>query len=302
MNHIHPSGRLWFSFLCVLLFSLTSLRVSAQLFSQDSLKLISRQFTFTEGPAVNANGDVYFTDQPNNQIWKYDTNGKLSLFMNNAGRANGTYFDKQGQLLVCADENNELWSVSKNKKVKVLLSNVDGKKLNGPNDLWVDAKGGIYFTDPYYQRDYWTRKKPEIEGQKVYYLPPGKHAKVRVVAEDLTKPNGIVGSADGKYLYVADIQRNKIYRYTIGENGGLSGQTQIINQGADGMTIDSRGNLYLAGNGVTIFNPEGVQIGHIVIKEPWTANVCFGGKDRSHLFITASTAIYTIAMQVKGIE
>ncbi|WP_367866239.1 SMP-30/gluconolactonase/LRE family protein [Pedobacter sp. WC2423] len=302
MNHLHPSGRLCFSFLCVLLFSFTSLQVSAQLFSQDSLKLISRQFTFTEGPAVNAKGDVYFTDQPNNQIWKYDTNGKLSLFMNKAGRANGTYFDKHGQLLVCADENNELWSVNENKKVKVLLSTVDGKKLNGPNDLWADAKGGIYFTDPYYQRDYWTRKKPEIEGQKVYYLPPGKQAKVRVVAEDVAKPNGIIGSADGKYLYVADIQRNKIYRYTIGESGDLSSQIQLINQGADGMTLDSRGNFYLAGNGVTIFNPEGVQIGHIEVKEPWTSNVCFGGKNRSDLFITASTAIYTIPMQVKGIE
>ncbi len=302
MNHLHPSARLYFSFLCVALFSFTSLQVSAQLFSQDSLKLISRQFTFTEGPAVNANGDVYFTDQPNNQIWKYDTNGKLSLFMNKAGRANGTYFDKHGRLLVCADENNELWCVSKNKKVKVLLSSVDGKKLNGPNDLWADAKGGIYFTDPYYQRDYWTRKKPEIEGQKVYYLPPGKKAKVRVVAADVTKPNGIIGSAGGKYLYVADVERNKIYRYTVGENGDLSDQTQIINQRADGITLDSRGNLYLAGNGVTIFNPEGVQIGHIEVKEPWTANVCFGGKNRSDLFITASTAIYTIPMQVKGIE
>lgn len=302
MTHLHTSGRRCLSFLFVLFFSLTSLQVSAQLFSQDSLKLISHQFTFTEGPAVNAKGDVYFTDQPNNQIWKYDTDGKLSLFMNKAGRANGTYFDHHGQLVVCADENNELWSVSKSKKVKVLLSNVDGKKLNGPNDLWVDAKGGIYFTDPYYQRDYWTRKKGEIEGQKVYYLPAGKQARVRVAAEDVTKPNGIVGSADGKYLYVADIQRNKTYRYTIGENGDLTSQTQIINQGSDGMTIDSKGNFYLTGKGVFIFNPEGVQIGHIEVKEPWTANVCFGGKNRSDLFITASTAVYTIPMQVKGVE
>lgn len=301
MNHLRLSCRLCFSFLCVL-FSLTSLQVSAQLFNQDNLKLISRQFAFTEGPAVNKKGDVYFTDQPNNKIWKYDTNGELSLFMDKAGRANGTYFDKNDQLLVCADENNELWSISKDKKVTVLLSSVDGKKLNGPNDLWADAKGGIYFTDPYYQRNYWTRKKPEIEGQKVYYLPPGKNAKVRMVAEDVTKPNGIVGSADGKYLYVADIQRNKIYQYTIGKNGDLSDQTQIIDQGADGITIDSRGNFYLAGKGVTIFNPEGVQIGQIEIKEPWTSNVCFGGKNHSDLFITASTAVYTIPMQVKGIK
>lgn len=274
----------------------------AQLFRQDDLKLISRQFSFTEGPAVNAKGDVYFTDQPNNQIWKYSADGKLSLFKDKAGRANGLYFDSHGQLLACADENNELWSVSENGKVKVLLENVDGKKLNGPNDLWADRKGGIYFTDPYYQRDYWTRQKPEIAGMKVYYLPAGKHAAVRAVAEDVTKPNGIVGTPDGRYLYVADIARNKTYRYTIAANGDLGEQTLAINQGSDGMTIDSKGNFYLCGKGVFIYSPAGVLIGHIDVKEPWTANVCFGGKNRTDLFITASTAIYTIPMQATGVE
>ncbi|HEY0175896.1 MAG TPA: SMP-30/gluconolactonase/LRE family protein [Pedobacter sp.] len=302
MKYLQSSGRSYPSLLIVFMLSLFAMNASAQLFSQDSLKLISHQFAFTEGPAVNAKGDIYFTDQPNDQIWKYGTDGKVSLFKDKAGRANGMYFDHRGQLLVCADEHNELWSVSKSGKVKVLLENVEGKKLNGPNDLWADGKGGIYFTDPYYQRDYWTRQKPEIEGQKVYYLPAGKNAKVRVVAEDVSKPNGIVGTPDGKYLYVADIQRNKTYRYTIGENGTLAEQKIMINQGSDGMTIDNKGNFYLTGKGVFIYNPEGVLIGHIEVKEPWTANVCFGGKNRSDLFITASTGIYTIPMQTKGVE
>lgn len=282
--------------------SFSALTSNAQLFNQDSLKLISRDFSFTEGPAVNAKGEIFFTDQPNDKIWKYGTDGRLTVFMDKSGRANGTYFDKKGNLLVCADEQNELWSVSKKGKVTVLLKDLSGKKLNGPNDLWIDQKGGVYFTDPYYQRNYWTRQKPEIEGQKVYYLPPGKNAVLKMVAEDLTKPNGIVGSADGKYLYVADIQRNKIYRYEIAKDGSLSNQTLIINQGADGITLDHKGNFYLAGNGVTIYNPEGVKIGHIEVREPWTANVCFGGKNRSDLFITASKAIYVLPMQVHGIE
>ena len=302
MKYFYPCPRFYF-FLHLFLFLFFSVtRTNAQLFNQDSLKLISHQFDFTEGPAVNAKGDIFFTGQPNNKIWKYGTDGKLSLFKDQAGRANGMYFDHHGQLLVCADEHNELWSVGKNGKVKVLLENVDGKKLNGPNDLWADGKGGVYFTDPYYQRDYWVRQKSEIEAQKVYYLPAGKHAKVRVVAEDVSKPNGIVGTPDGKFLFVADIQRNKTYRYTIGEDGSLTEQKQMIDKGSDGMTIDEKGNFYLTGNGVSIFNPAGQLIGHIEIKEPWTSNVCFGGKHRNELFITASKGIFILPMSVKGIE
>ncbi|RYF26213.1 MAG: SMP-30/gluconolactonase/LRE family protein [Flavobacteriales bacterium] len=290
------------AYLLLFILTLTGIKANAQLFNQDSLQLISRQFAFTEGPAVDKQGNVFFTDQPNNKIWKYSTEGKLSLFKDNAGRANGLYFNRAGELLACADEKNEIWSINKAGKATVLLSDVDGKKLNGPNDLWVDGKDGIYFTDPYYQRDYWTRKKPEIEEQKVYYLPTGKGKKPLAVATDLTKPNGIIGSADGKYLYVADIERNKTYRFTIGPGGKLSEQKKVIDQGSDGMTLDSQGNIYLTGKGVFIYNPEGLLIGHIEVKEPWTANVCFGGKGRNELFITASKAVYKIPMRVKGIN
>ncbi|QIH34183.1 SMP-30/gluconolactonase/LRE family protein [Sphingobacterium sp. DR205] len=302
MLHLINSSRYYPAFLLIILFSLRCLDVRAQLFNQDSLKLISRQFAFTEGPAVDKVGNIYFTDQPNNKIWKYNTEGHLSLFKDSAGRANGLYFNHRGQLLACADEKNEIWSISKDGKVTVLLSDVDGKKLNGPNDLWVDKKGGIYFTDPYYQRDYWTRKKPEIEAQKVYYLPSGKGKKPIVVADDVAKPNGIVGSPDGKYLYVADRVRNKTYRYTIESSGKLSGQRAVIDQGSDGMTLDNHGNIYLTGKGVSIYSPIGVLIGHIDVKEPWTSNVCFGGKDRTYLFITASTAIYCLPMRTKGVD
>ncbi|MFN3382367.1 MAG: SMP-30/gluconolactonase/LRE family protein, partial [Runella zeae] len=138
-----------------------------------SLKQVSKQFKFTEGPAVDKKGNIYFTDQPNDKIWKYDTEGELSLFMDKTGRSNGLYIDKKGNIISCADQNNELWSISPKKKITVLLSDYQGKKHNGPNDLWIDAKGGIYFTDPYYQRDYWERKKPEMDKQNVYYLPKG---------------------------------------------------------------------------------------------------------------------------------
>jgi gluconolactonase len=261
--------------------------------------LVSRQFSFTEGPAADQSGNVFFTDQPNNRIWKWEPSGNLSLFLEPAGRSNGMFFSRSGALLSCADEANEIWSISPDKQVTVLLSSVGGKKLNGPNDLWEDAHGGIYFTDPYYQREYWSRKAAEIEGEHLYYLPKGAAQPV-VVDSTLVKPNGIVGTPDGKYLYVADIRANKTYRYEIGGPGKLGNRKLFTEMGSDGMTLDRQGNVYLTGKGVTIFNAEGTQVGQVPIAENWTANVCFGGANRDLLFITASQAVYTLQMAVQG--
>jgi gluconolactonase len=266
-----------------------------------TLRKISSQFSFTEGPAVNKKGEIYFTDQPNDKIWKYDTKGDLSLFMDKTGRSNGLYFDRSGNIIACADEKGELWSIKPDGSKTILLDNLDGKQFNGPNDLWIDASGGIYFTDPYYQRNYWTRKQSALDGMKVYYLPAG--AKQPLMLEDkMTRPNGIVGSADGKLLYVADIGAGKIFRYAISAPGVLADKQLFFNQGADGMTLDNKGNLYLSGNGVTIVNKNGKQVGYIPVPSKWVGNVCFGGKKKDLLFITASESIYTIKMRVKGVE
>lgn len=261
--------------------------------------LISKQFKFTEGPAVDKKGNVFFTDQPNDKIWKYSTEGQLTVFLDKTGRSNGMYFDKKGNLITVADEKNEIWSISADKKITVLLDNYKGKRFNGPNDLWVNSKGGIYFTDPYYQRPYWERKKTELEGQYVYYLAKGKTVPI-IVDSNLVKPNGIVGSADGKSLFVADIEDKKTYKYDIAKNGTLINRTLFAEMGSDGLTLDNKGNLYLTGQGVTVFNSSGKQIEHIDIPG-WTANVCFSGKNRDVLFITANTSVYTLQMRVKGI-
>ncbi|MCK8491084.1 SMP-30/gluconolactonase/LRE family protein [Spirosoma sp. RP8] len=266
-----------------------------------ALHQVSNQFTFTEGPAVDKQGVIYFTDQPNDKIWKYDTEGKLSVFMDKAGRSNGLYIDKKGNIISCADEKNELWSISPDGKRTVLLDNVKGQRLNGPNDLWLDPKGGVYFTDPYYQRDYWERKKPDIDGQKVYYLPKGAKEAV-VVDGDLMQPNGIVGTPDGKHLFVADIRANKTYKYQIKADGSLTDRQLFVAQGSDGMTLDSQGNVYLSGKGVTVYDAAGKKLGTIPVPSRWVGNLCFGGKDRRTLFITATESVYTLPMQVKGIE
>ena len=289
--------------ICLLLLA-ASTSAFAQQAPYDTLnkpQLIAKQFSFTEGASVDKKGNVFFTDQPNDKIWEYSTDGKLSVFLDSAGRSNGMYFDKKGNLITCADEHDQLWSISPDKKVKVLLKDYQGHLMNGPNDIWIDNKGGIYMTDPYYQRPYWARTKPDLDGQKVYYLPKGKQQPI-IVDANYKQPNGIVGTPDGKYLYVADIGDNKTYKYTINKNGTLSDRKLFVAQGSDGMTLDADGNVYLCGKGVTIYNQQGEKIGHIAINEPWTANLCFGGKDKDELFITASTALYMVRMNVKGVE
>ena len=261
-------------------------------------------FSFTEGPAVNRFGDVYFTDQPNNRIhvWNAISN-QVSVFKENAGRSNGMYFMLDGTLITCADEKNELWSIAKTGEPTVIISAFKGKKLNGPNDVWLVPKGGLYFTDPLYPRPYWEGiRSPEKEqdGEHVYYLSPDKTQLFRV-AEDLVKPNGIVGTPDGKYLYVADIGAKKTYKYEIREDGYLTNKTVFCEMGSDGMTIDDRGNVYLTGDGVTVFNNSGEKIAHITVPAKWTANVVFGALDRKTLFITAMDAVYTIKMKARGV-
>lgn len=290
-----------FSFI-VSVYAISSNAQSANpIFVQDSLKLISSQFEFTEGASVDKEGNIFFTDQPNDKIWKYDINGKLSLFMEKSGRANGTYFDKNGTLIVCADENNQIWSIDKNKKVKVLFTDLNGKKVNGPNDIWLDLKGGIYFTDPYYQRSYWTRKASQLDGEKVYYIPKGSK-KAILVADSFARPNGIIGTPDGKFLYVADRVADVTYRYEINTDGSLSNRKLMFRQGSDGMTLDSNGNIYITGKGVDIYNPQGEKIGHINVPENWCGNICFGGKNRNILFITASKSLYSIVTSAMGVE
>ena len=264
-------------------------------------QLVTRQFAFTEGPAVDRRGNVFFTDQPNDKIWKYGLDGKLSVFLSPAGRANGLYFDHQGNLIACADGQNQLWSISPAGKKKVLVNQVQGQRLNGPNDVWVSPKGGFYFTDPYYKRDYWADQNRIPIGQYVYYLAPGAAQPV-AVETTLRKPNGLIGTPDGRTLYVADIEGNKTYRYHVSAKGELFDKQLFVEQGSDGMTLDERGNVYLTGQGVTIYSPTGERLAHLDVPAAWTANLCFGGKNLKTLFITASEAVFIVPMRVRGIR
>ncbi|MDD5139643.1 MAG: SMP-30/gluconolactonase/LRE family protein [Verrucomicrobiales bacterium] len=269
----------------------------------EKLKKLADGFKFTEGPTCDANGNIFFTDQPNDRILKWSVRGKLSTFLQPAGRANGLCFDAHGNLIACAEANNELWAIAPDKTVTVLVTNFDGKFLNGPNDVWAAPDGSLYFTDPFYRRGWADTNAVRVAGENVYHLSPSRE-NLRAFAVDLKKPNGITGSPDGKNLFVADIRANQTWRYDILPDGSLTNKTPFCPKGSDGMTIDADGNLYLcatgATNGVTVFDKAGKQIDHIDVPERWTANVSFGGKDHRTLFITASESLYSIKLRVKG--
>jgi gluconolactonase len=265
------------------------------------VEALSEGYVFTEGPAVDRNGDVFFTDQPNDRIVKYNAaDGSFSDWLKPAGRSNGTFFDKDGNLIACADEKNELWSISPDTKVTVLLSDFGGHLLNGPNDLWIRPDGNLYFTDPLYKRPYWKRDKERQQPGEYVYFFELKSKRATPVATDLKQPNGIIGTPDGKTLYVSDIASRKTYSYSVKSDGSLEGKTLFCELGSDGMTLDAEGNVYLTGRGVTVFDKTGMRLTNIPIPEPWTGNVTFVGKDRHLLFITASKKVYGVKMRVKG--
>lgn len=263
------------------------------------LEKLSDEFSFTEGPTCDAKGNLFFTDQNNNRIMEWSLDGKLSTFLQPSGRANGMFFDRQGNLIACADEHNQLWSIAPDKTVTVLIKDYQGKYLNGPNDVWVAPNGDMFITDPFYKRTWWDHDTMALDSQEVFYLS-ADHKTLRRVTEDLMQPNGITGAPDGKKLFVSDIGASRTYSYDIQPDGSLANKKLFCTMGSDGMTMDERGDIYITGHGVTIFDKDGRQIEHIDVQEPWTANLSFAGPDHKTLFITASKCLYSIQMQVKG--
>ncbi len=266
-----------------------------------TVQKLADHFAFTEGPACDDAGNVYFTDQPNDRIMRWSIDGKLSTFKQPCGRSNGLFFDKAGDLWACADEKNELWCIGPRGSAKTIVKDFEGKLLNAPNDLWIRKDGGIYFTDPYYPRKYWDRGPSQQSCQGVYFVTPDRKKVIRVI-DDLDTPNGLIGTPDGTVLYVADLKAGKTYAYSIEPDGALTHKRLFCELGSDGMTIDNEGNVYLTGKGVTVFNVRGERIKHIPIDARWTANVCFGGKDRNILFITASQYLFSLRMRVRGVS
>jgi gluconolactonase len=266
----------------------------------NEVEKLAGDFKFTEGPAVDAKGNVYFTDIPDNLILIWTLDNKLDTFRINSGHANGLYFDKDENLLACEGEKGQITSTSPEGDYTSIATEYNGKRFNQPNDIWSDGKGGVYFTDPKYGGE--DDELPQ-DGMHVYYINPD-HTSVIRVCDDFEKPNGVIGTPDGKILYVTDAQAGKTYKYDIQKDGSLANKTLFVEFGCDGMTIDKAGNVYLTTNGkhaVDIFSPSGELLESIVVPEK-PSNLCFGGKDRNQLYITARTSIYRVELDTEGVD
>lgn len=255
---------------------------------------VTAGFFFVEGPADDGDGNLYFTDIPNGRINIWTADGELETFVAKSGRANGLMFDAAGNLIACEMGNARVTSIDPEGNVTVLADQFAGAPFNSPNDVWIDPAGGIYFTDPNYSRN---RELPQ-DGEHVYYIRPDRSEVVRVV-DDLVRPNGVIGTPDGKTLYIADHGDGRTFAYDIGEGGALAGRREFAPQRSDGVTMDEHGNIYLTSDVVTVYSPAGEALG--TIETPLTpANLTIGGPDGMTLFITARTTLFSLQMQVHG--
>jgi gluconolactonase len=269
---------------------------------------------FTEGPAMDAAGNMYYSDNPNNRIMVYTPSGENRVWKEPARSANGMMFDAEGRLITCnaqnAPDGRTVTRYEKNGAVTVLAERYNGKRLNSPNDLCIDRRGRIYFTDPRYG----TMDGMEQDRQAVYRLDPD--GKLTRVIDDLLVPNGILISPDNRTLYVADNppspgpeRRTLLIAYDIHPDDRVTRRKVLHDltpgRGIDGMVMDTDGNLWATAgtgekSGVYIFSPEGRQLGFIATPEV-PGNCTFGDRDLKTLYITASTSLYRIRTNATGL-
>lgn len=258
-----------------------------------TLQKAGGDFQFTEGPAADSQGNVYFSDVRASRTYRWSTDGEIKLVREDTGNANGLAFDKAGNLLACEGGRGRVTSIDPQGHVTVVADQYHGKPFNQPNDLWIDPQGGVYFSDPIY-----GRARRSQDGECAYYVSPDRKRVVRVI-DDFVRPNGLVGTPDGKTLYVTDHGAKRTYVYRVAPDGTLCGKRLFAPVGADGMKLDSQGNVYMAENGILVHDPAGKFLEKIDIPEQPT-NLCFAGKDRKTLFITARSTVYTIATAIPG--
>lgn len=263
-------------------------------------------FKFTEGPAADRHGNVYFSDIPNEITYKVDGQGELSKFREKTNRGNGLMFNAAGELVTCEMATGRVVAVSPDgKQVRVIADKYDGKRFNAPNDLVIDQAGGVYFTDP----DFGAPMPKPQDKLGVYYVAPD--GKVTRLIDNLAKPNGVILSPDEMTLYVIPTGSSEMMAYDVTAPGQISKGRVFCKLilpdrknpgtgGGDGLTIDTKGNLYITSSlGLQVFDPSGKLLGIIRFPEQ-PANVTFGGPNNRTLYVTARTSLYTLEMEATG--
>jgi gluconolactonase len=266
------------------------------------LRQIATGFGFTEGPVWDKSGFVYVSDETLNKIFRVHPDGKKDEVIA-LGDPDGNTFDRQHRLIDCASELRAVIEVTPKGKYKILADRYEGKKLNTPNDVIVGPDGALYFTDP--TLDFVAGEKQELPFQGVYRLDKGGHLKL--LTKDLTQPNGLAFSPDGKRFYVDDSERRNIRVYDFSPDASLS-NARIFGEEPggkhegvpDGMRVDDKGNLFVTGpGGIWVWDASGHHLGTILMPEQ-PANLNWGDKNYSTLYITATTSVYRLETKTRG--
>jgi len=300
-----------------------------QIVAEDSRLTPIGRVAFTEGPAWHSDGSVYFSDIENNRIMRMDAEGRLGVFRTPSGKANGLLFDHQGRLVACEGGSRSITRTETDGTLKVLADRYKGKRFNTPNDITIDSKGFLYFTDPRYGErsglELFDKSGQAIEG--VYRIDPDGSL-TRLLADEVGRPNGIAVSPDDKHLYVADNANDDagnsrcLWRFELDESRNVvSGSQKKLfdwgtDRGPDGMAIDQKGRLYVTAGlnypapphetadaykaGVYVISPQGKLLETIPVPIDMVTNCAFGGEDQKTLYITAGHKLWSVRVRHPG--
>lgn len=287
---------------------------STYLLANVKLKRLATGFDWTEGPVwMGDSSFLLFSDIPNNKVYRWSNEIGLSTYLSPSNFANGHYRDQQGRLISCEHGSRSLTRMEHDGTIRTLAKGYKGKKLNSPNDVVVKSDGTIWFTDPYYGiiSNYEGYKaEPELPGA-VYRFDPATGS-LKMVSNVLDCPNGLAFSPDEDYLYISEtgkrhdpLAKTGLYRFKVFVNQKVSKSYEYLELDVgkpDGFRVDTEGNIWTsAGDGVHCISPELKLLGKIHIPEV-VSNVCFGGRAKQTLYITATNSIYSIALNREGIQ
>jgi gluconolactonase len=267
-------------------------------------ELVATGFKFTEGPVWHPDGVLFFSDIPAHRIFKLMLDGTSEIYREPSGGANGLTLDRQGRLIACEYHSRRVSRTETDGTITVLADNYRGKRLNSPNDVVVKSDGSIYFTDPFY--GFPADQERELDFQGVYRIAPD--GLISLLVDDFGVPNGLAFSPDEHILYIDDSRHQHVRAFDVLSDGSLANGRVLIDMkadargAADGMKVDTTGNLYVTGAGGTwIVSPTGEHLGTIVTPE-LPENCAFGGPDYKTLFIAARTSIYSIRLKIAGVQ